>query len=154
MPSKSARAIRVCRRRFDLFRLDAVHQAGQGRENVFGDVVCRHAGYVGLFPDLGDSTLQAPLDVMDQLVRPQADLARGTGHETVRREVHKTTLRCTGVDSPSGFGERGPACARSALKPLTQARGGRGVAANILTEAGIDPAALDATTADIHSPWR
>ncbi|MGW2853912.1 hypothetical protein ACWDAZ_18425 [Streptomyces sp. NPDC001215] len=40
------------------------------------------------------------------------------------------------------------------MKPLTQARVGRGVAANILTEAGIDPAVLDATTAGIHSPWR
>ncbi len=109
-------------RRFDLARLDAVYQAGQRRENMFGDVLCRRTGYVGVLPDLGDSTLQAPLDVMDQLVCPEADLTRGTGHETARREVHKTTLRCTGVYRPSGFGERGPASARSALKPLTQAR--------------------------------
>lgn len=117
---------------------------------MFGDVLRRHTGYVGVFPDLGDSALQAPLDVMDQLVCPQADLTCGTGHKTVRREVHKTTLRCTRVYGPS----RGPAGARSALKPLTQARAGRGVAENILSEASINPAVLDATIADIHSPRR
>ncbi|MFF4692346.1 hypothetical protein [Streptomyces sp. NPDC001307] len=70
MPSKSARAVRVCGRRFDLVRLDAVYQADQRRENMFGDVLCRHAGYVGGFPDLGDSTLQAQLDVMDSAGLP------------------------------------------------------------------------------------
>lgn len=42
MPSKSARAVRVCGRRFDVVRLDAVHQAGQRRENMF--VRARGAG--------------------------------------------------------------------------------------------------------------
>ncbi|MEU2491218.1 hypothetical protein [Streptomyces sp. NPDC007883] len=40
------------------------------------------------------------------------------------------------------------------MKPFTQARVGRGVAENILSESGIDPVVLDAATADIHSPLR
>jgi hypothetical protein len=86
MASKPTRAIRVSSRRFDPARLDTVRQAGQGRENVLGDILHRHAGDARVFPHLRNSTLQGPLHIVDQLVCSQADLTRGTGHQTVRIE--------------------------------------------------------------------
>ncbi|MGW5480289.1 hypothetical protein [Streptomyces sp. NPDC004008] len=88
-PSKPTRAVRVGSRRLDPARLNAVGQAGQGRKNMLSDILRRHAGDIRVFPHLRHSTLQGPLHIMDQLLCSQTDLTRGTGHKTVRSEVHK-----------------------------------------------------------------